>query len=172
MFRRYLLIAVVMVATAGFLAACGQETGEITPPEIIYGQDMCDVCGMLISEPQFAAALILEDDTPVKFDDLGELFHYQERFPDARVKAWFVHDYNTEAWVNAEAAHFVVVEGFATPMGFGIAAFETEADAAAFATEQGGVQMSFTDLIAAPPSGRGMGMMSGRSTAPAHSGDE
>jgi copper chaperone NosL len=157
MFRKYLLF-VLVAALTGVLSACRQESSEIRPPEIVYGQDMCDVCGMLISEPQFAAALILEDGTPVRFDDLGELFHYEREHPGAEVKAWFVHDYNTEAWVNAEEAYFVMVEGFGTPMGFGIAAFEVESDAAAFAGEQGGVQITFAELKANPPSGRGMGM--------------
>ncbi len=158
MSKKYWLVIGVAAAVAGVLAACSQPGGDVQPPEIVYGQDMCDECGMLISEPKFAAALVLEDGTPVKFDDLGELLHYQSRHPDAEVKAWFVHDYHTEAWVNAEAAYFVVVEGFATPMGFGIAAFEAQADAEAFAEEQGGRVMTFAELLADPPSGYGMGM--------------
>ncbi len=156
--RKEVLPIVLAAAFAVLLVACGSANDEIHPPEIVYGQDMCDECGMLISEPQFAAALILDDGTPVRFDDLGELFYFESRHPDFEVKTWFVHDYNTEAWVNAEAAYFVVVEGFATPMGFGIAAFEAQADAEAFAEEQGGVLMTFEELKANPPSGRGMGM--------------
>ncbi len=157
--RKWVLVA-AFVAALGVLSACAGQSTDVRPPEIVYGQDMCDECGMLISEPQFAAALVLENGDPVKFDDLGELFHYPERHPDSAVKAWFVHDFNTEAWVNAEAATYVVVPGFATPMGFGVAAFEQRADAEAFAAEQGeaAAVLTFEQIMDDPPGGMGMGM--------------
>ena len=38
-------------------AACAAE-GDPRPPEIAYGHDMCELCGMIISDPRFAAAMI------------------------------------------------------------------------------------------------------------------
>lgn len=128
------------------MAGCAPGSTDIQPPDIMYGQDMCEGCGMLIDEPQFAAALILEDGTPLKFDDVGEMFQYGESHPDTMVSAWFVHDYNTEAWLNAEAAYFVSASGLASPMGLGIAAFETQASARAFADVHGATVLTFSEM--------------------------
>ena len=38
------------------LAACGGGTDTTQPPEILYGQDVCDECDMIISEEKYAAA--------------------------------------------------------------------------------------------------------------------
>jgi copper chaperone NosL len=152
--KRFAMMLIMVI----LLTACTAQSTEFLPPEIIYGQDMCDECGMLIDEPQFAAALILDDGMPVKFDDTGEIFQYAAQNPDVGIKAWFVHDYNTEAWVNAEGAYFVIVPGLASPMGFGVAAFELETDALSFADEQSTDVLNFEDVRANPPTGRGMEM--------------
>ena len=53
-----------------------QFNGEAQPPEIHYGEDVCDACGMLISEAKFAAASVDQDGTAHKFDDIGDLLDY------------------------------------------------------------------------------------------------
>lgn len=158
---RSLLVWGAVILLAVLLGACAPQNSEVQPPEIAYGQDMCDHCGMLISEPKFASALILEDGTPLKFDDTGEMLKYMQENQDVQVKAWFVHDYDTEAWVNAEAAHFVAVPGLASPMGFGIAAFETADAAGRFASMQNAEVLSFAQIMESALSGGGMGMNKG-----------
>jgi copper chaperone NosL len=160
MFKQFhgLLGVLALVFLVGLLGACAPQTGEVQPPEIVYGQDMCDHCGMLISEPKFASALVLEDGTAMKFDDTGEMLKYMQENPDVQVKAWFVHDYDTEAWVNAEAAHFVAASGLASPMGFGIAAFETTDAAQRFAAAQNAEVMTFAQIMESSLAGGGMGM--------------
>ena len=129
------------------LAACGAQPPDPAPPDITYGQELCTVCGMLISEPRFAAALILEDGDPVLFDDAGEMF----RYPQQGVRAWFVHDYGSEAWIHAREATYVVHPSIASPMGTGLAAFEQAADAQALAASFGAGLRSFDQLMADPP---------------------
>ena len=41
------------------LSACSPKSAEPQPPEIAYGQDTCDACGMIISDAKFAAATLL-----------------------------------------------------------------------------------------------------------------
>ena len=49
---------VVMVLAALALAGCSpRQAGEPQPPEIVYGRDVCDRCGMIMDEPRFAAAV-------------------------------------------------------------------------------------------------------------------
>ena len=90
---------------------------------------------MLIDQPQLAAATIETDGTPHKFDEIGDMFQFHVEHPTKQVRAWFVHDYQTEAWLRAESAFFVYRPELPTPMGHGLVAFETQASAEAFATE-------------------------------------
>jgi copper chaperone NosL len=128
------------------LAACSRQPGDPQPPEIIYGQDMCDGCGMIISEARFAAATLLHNGELRKFDDLGEMLVYHMDNPQDQVKAWFVHDFYSEAWLRGEKAFFVKNENLITPMGMHIVAFEEQAQAQSFLEEQGGKLYSLDEL--------------------------
>ena len=128
------------------LSACAPKPAGPQPPEIIYGQDMCDECGMIISDAKFAAATLLVEGGSRKFDDIGEMLVYHMDHPEAQVKAWFVHDYKSEAWIRGETAFFVKSNNLKTPMGGGIAAFENKANAEAFAAEMGGQVHTLDEL--------------------------
>jgi nitrous oxide reductase accessory protein NosL len=129
-----------------FLAACKPKTAEIHPPNITYGQDICDRCGMIIGEAHFAAATQLGNGDYLKFDDAGEMFAYHAANPTEKVLAWWVHDYYTEEWIAGETAFYVKSDSLSTPMGTGIACFANEADAKQFAVEQGGKVYSFVEI--------------------------
>jgi copper chaperone NosL len=134
-----------LLLAALLLAACAPKSNEPQPPEILYGQDLCDACGMIIDEARFAAATILLDGQALKFDDIGEMVIYHLDHPEAQVKAWFVHDYDSEAWIRGETAHFVKGD-LKTPMGGSIAAFETQAAAEAFAAAVNGKLFTLDEL--------------------------
>ena len=88
---------------------------------------------MIISEERFAAAYRLPDGTEKVFDDLGGLIqHGQQTGELAEAEVW-VHDYETEEWVPATDAYYVVTRSIATPMAFGIVSFGDEARAMGFA---------------------------------------
>ena len=116
------------------LSACGAQPRQPQPPEIVYGQDVCEGCGMIIGEAKFAAATILTDGTARKFDDIGDMLIYHLDHPEAQVKAWFVHDYQSETWLRGETAFFVKGD-LMTPMGGRIAAFENKTAAETYAAE-------------------------------------
>lgn len=131
--RRRFLICAACAAAATVVAACAPDNAEPQPPEINYGFDVCDQCGMLISEPRFACAVVLEDGRALKFDDLGDMvMHHLDR-PNLKVAAWFVHDHFTEAWIRGETAFYVSSASIASPMGHGLAAFATRESADVFA---------------------------------------
>lgn len=131
------------------LAACGgAQVDPNTPPEIVYGEDVCDQCGMIISDDRFAAALVIEkaanDFQYLLFDDAGEMFAFvAEDNGQSKIASWFVHDYNSREWLDATSAWFVVADSLQTPMGFGIAASAQELEAQALAQESGGEVLSF-----------------------------
>lgn len=135
-----------ILLAAALLAACAPKATGPQPPEIVYDQDMCDECGMIISDARFAAATVLVEGAPHKFDDIGEMLVYHMDHPEAQVKAWFVHDYKSQAWIRGETAYFVKSDSLITPMGGSIAAFEDRAAAEAFAADKGGHVFTFDEL--------------------------
>ena len=128
--------------------ACRQQ-GAPTPPPIRYGRDVCADCGMIVSDPRFAAAAAPANGDPVVFDDIGCLLRYQEKRQPQWVAVW-VHDYETEAWLEAQAAQYLVSPAIRSPMGYGIAAFSSPDAARARQTTLGGELLDWNALSARP----------------------
>lgn len=138
----------VMAAAAIVSAGCGARPSGPQPPDIAMGHDVCEQCGMVISEPRFACATVLNDGTIRKFDDIGDMVMYHFERPDQQVSAYFVHDYNTEAWTRGEPAFYVRSDRIKSPMGHGLAAFATKADAETHATQVSGTVLNFDEMRA------------------------
>ena len=141
---------VLVCALALLLVSCSRGQTEIKPPEIRYGEDKCADCDMIISEPRFAAAAVHEVGSgtyeSLLFDDIGDLLRYMKENPDLKYAASYVHDYDTEAWVDATKATFVQSSEVRTPMASGLLASDTAAKAQALATQFNGTVMDWTTL--------------------------
>lgn len=122
---------------ACLLGACATAPVGPQPPDIVYGQDICDECGMIISDAKFAAATLVENGALHKFDSIADMLAYHMERPNESVKAWFVHDFKSGAWIRAETAFFVVDDRIHSPMPPGLAAFELQSDAKTFAASIG-----------------------------------
>lgn len=104
-----------------FLIAC--LSGDIKPVPIEDG-DMCSLCRMAISEKQFAAEMITDDERVLKFDDIGCLLRYSKAGKGQfKAMAIFVTDYDSRQWLKAEKAIFVRSKNIKTPMASGIVAY-------------------------------------------------
>jgi copper chaperone NosL len=135
------------VAWTVLLAACGGAESYDEPPEIIYGQDVCSNCNMIISEENYASAYWTAEGEARRFDDMGEMMAYIQSNPEDRASTW-VHDVNTAAWLRAEDAWIVMNAGLMTPMGTGIVAVANEEDARALAFDQDGAMvLTFAELM-------------------------
>jgi copper chaperone NosL len=112
------------------ITSCKNET-EIKPVEILYGQDSCERCKMIISEKTYSAEYILPKGEARKFDDIGCMihFHNEEESKGDKIVARFVRDYNTGEWIDATKAYFVGSKDIITPMGHGLAAFKDKESA-------------------------------------------
>jgi copper chaperone NosL len=154
--------AVALIALAVLLAACGGGTDTTQPPEILYGQDVCDECDMIISEEKYASAYWTAEGEARRFDDVGEMLVYMAENPEPTASVW-VHDVNSAAWLPAAEAWFVMNSGLRTPMGTGIAVLGDEQAARALAYDQPeAVVMTFDEIVAAALAGELMnvhGMM-------------
>lgn len=145
-FVRIILLLLVVTGCAG-----GASMDE--PPEIIYGEDECDRCRMIISDERYAAAYMTEGGDARRFDDIGGMLLYHvENGED--VHLFWVHDLESKVWVKAEEATYVVSNGLETPMGFGIAAFNSEEEAEAMAAAHDGEVATFAQLMDEAAAGR------------------
>lgn len=126
-------ISVVIGCGAG-LAGCGERRTE-GPPELRLGQDECGACGMVVGEERCSAAWLIEEAGRreyLVFDDLGCRLDAERRLePSRRVIGSWVHDYQSQAWVNAGSAVYLAADAkrLMTPMGSGMVAFATRAEA-------------------------------------------
>jgi copper chaperone NosL len=103
---------------------------------------------MAISERRYAAELIRQDVEPVKFDDLRCMIRYVEsRREKDDGAAYYVLDFGSEEWIDAEQALFLQSPAFKTPMGGGTVAFKEKSKAEAAVTRYGGNLVRFADLI-------------------------
>ena len=141
-FLRTLRYGILLLAL--LLAACAGN-GAPQPPQIAYGHDMCAQCGMTIDDERFAAALVMQDGKTRVFDDAGEMFLYQAEHSTETIRAWYVHDYTTKAWVNGEKAIYVVSDKVRSPMVTGVAAFVERSAAESFGKEMSGKVLSFEE---------------------------
>ncbi|MHC4102471.1 MAG: nitrous oxide reductase accessory protein NosL, partial [Planctomycetota bacterium] len=85
-------------------AGCG-DAPAIAPPQILLGQDVCDVCSMIITDDRYAAGLVVGNDGGYEtraFDDIGCLLMYEDEQPDETVAARYVHDFRTRTWRDAD----------------------------------------------------------------------
>ncbi len=140
---RYFLLFTLLVVL--FLMSCSQASNLDEPPEILYGQDVCDECGMLVSEERFAASYVTESEEVRRFDDVGGMLLYDQKHQED-VRLYWVHDFDTEEWIDAKEAVFVLDDGLITPMGWGLAPFATQEQAEAYMAETGGIMADFVTL--------------------------
>lgn len=119
--RRQML---ALLAAAPVLAACKpQKEG---PEEVRWGRETCAICGMIISDPKFAAQVRGGPERKLlKFDDIGDAMHWLEEQPwkgDADIEFW-VRDYDTGTrWLDARDVRYI--GGVVSPMDYGYAAVE------------------------------------------------
>jgi len=136
----------IVLITLAFLVACQSPVDLSQPPEIRYGEDMCTECGMIISEPRFAAAYYSVDGDARRFDDIGGMAsHHAENQED--VAHFWVHDYDTEEWIIADQAFFVMSDQLHTPMDFGVVAFSDHTRAQELASELNAMVMTFEAVM-------------------------
>jgi len=113
--------AVVIAGVGGFRLLPDQSTSS-GEPEIRYGGETCARCSMIISDRRFAAAWRDPNGNEQHCDDIGcMIFLIGERHPASGTRYW-VHDYETEGWLEAAGASYIVSDTIKSPMGYGVAA--------------------------------------------------
>lgn len=128
------------------LMACQPNLSFEDPPHIYYGEDVCDQCSMIINEERFASSYVTKDGTIRRFDDIGGMVIYDQEHSE-EVVAYWVHDFETEEWIDAKKAIYVISKETTTPMAYGIIAFNSAHDASRRASEFKGTVVNFVELF-------------------------
>jgi len=132
--------------------ACGVRADG--PPEIDVDRTACSHCGMLISEPVYAAAYRTPGSDPRVFDDIRCLLEAAHQEPRADALRFWFHDAATAVWIDGSEAVFVGSPALRTPMGGGWIAYRDRTAAREGAVRhQGRVINSFNDLLRSSDSG-------------------
>lgn len=98
------------------LLALSCEPDLEAQPILHFDHETCDGCGMLVSEPAYAAAIVTRAGETFAFDDPGCLFRYVVEHVPSVAHLWFS---DGEHWYNESEVRF---SGNAvTPMGSGLA---------------------------------------------------
>lgn len=133
------------MALAASVACGGQAEG---PPRIEVDRTACSHCGMLVSEPVFAAAYRAPGSNPRVFDDIKCLLEAARKEPHADALRFWFHDAASAVWIDGGDAVFVSSQSLRTPMGGGLIAYRDHTVAQEAAARQGGrVIGSVGDLI-------------------------
>ncbi len=131
------LILVVMVSCASH-----------GPAEIHYGQDLCDYCKMTIADRSFGSELVTSKGKVYKFDSIECLAAYTQVSSEdkAEVNSLWVTDFkNAGSFVEVDKAIFIVSESQNSPMGVGLLAFGSGAQAEDFISEIGGRKLNWPE---------------------------
>ena len=129
-----------------FYESCWQKEGTGLP-KIRYGKDLCNECGMIISEEQFVTTALDSEGNTLRFDEIGCMVLYQAKHPNLIKHSW-VHDYLTKEWIEADKAYYVSGNDTTAPMGYGIVGFSSQKEAEGFARSHGGQVVAMRDLAA------------------------
>ena len=136
------LLMVLVVASS---VACGVKAEG--PPDIQVDRTACSHCGMLISEPVFAAGYRAPGSEPRVFDDIGCFLEAARKEPRADALRFWFHDAASSNWIGEEAV-FVSSTTLRTPMGGGLIAYGDRAAAREGAVRHNGrVIDSVNDLL-------------------------
>ncbi len=129
---------------ASILAGCASHPPQ---PVEIDPADICRFCKMAISQKRYAAELVETGGDAFKFDDIGCMIHFAEgRGWIARPPVRFVHDYDSQQWLEAGRATFVRSTEIPSPMASGLLAVKDPAQAQRYATRFHGAVLSLADV--------------------------
>ncbi|WP_341502391.1 nitrous oxide reductase accessory protein NosL [Gallaecimonas sp. GXIMD4217] len=149
---RYLMLLLVLVLTA-----CGSEQGndQARSPVAIQQGDECHLCGMLISGFPGPKGQAWSEGRQRKFCSTRDLLTWAlDPEHSATVRQIWVHDMSQNDWshpldttfIDGRQAWYVLGSRARGAMGPTLASFASKELALAFAAEQGGTVLAFTEL--------------------------
>jgi len=136
-------IAVILFIVV-FFGGCIPE-----PAPILYGEDQCIYCKMIISEQGYGAELVTQKGKVYKFDTIECLTAYilKERIEPERIHSmWAVNFNGTDTLLDVNKSIFLHSDRLHSPMGLNLSAFSTRGDAEDMRQKYGGQLLSWQEV--------------------------
>lgn len=135
----------VMALLSLFLISCSPK-----PEPINYGQDVCDLCKMNITDNKFAAELVTAKGKVYKFDSIECLFQFKnfELDENEKIHSEWVNDFsNPGELIDLSKAYFLLNEHFRSPMGLNVLSFSTQDGLRNIKNEHGGKELTYNEVM-------------------------
>lgn len=129
------------------LSACSAPK----PAVLVVGGDTCAFCGMVVSDPRFAAQVVTDTGKTYMFDAIEcfVAFLAEESVPTDQVHSTWVANFDQpDQWLAAGDAYYLQAASLHSPMGANLLAFRTQAALDAVKSDVGGMQRRYADLPA------------------------
>jgi copper chaperone NosL len=127
------------------VASCGARADG--PPEIVVDRTPCAHCGMLVSEPAFAAAYRRDGADARIFDDIRCLLNDMKDEANPKGLRFWFHDAASGVWITSEEAVFVKSARFRTPMSGNMVGYAGRSAGERAASENDGVVIGNVDEL-------------------------
>lgn len=143
------------VPTLASMVACA-STG---PRSIAYGRDECAWCRMTVSDARFGAELVTATGKQEVFDSVeclaaATLALDPAAQSRAATRSWVTDWLHPGTLVPAATARYLRSDGPGSPMGKGLQAFDSQADAEREQQRSGGLTMSWDEVLVMVGGGR------------------
>ncbi len=128
-----------------FFSSCSPK-----PEPINYGQDVCDLCKMNITDNKFAAELVTTKGKIYKFDSIECLFQFKNSVLDEneKIHSEWVNDFsNPGKLIDLKNAHFLLSDYFRSPMGLNVLSFFSQEELTKHKNNYGGKELSYDDVM-------------------------
>lgn len=128
-----------------FLISCSPE-----PEPINYGQDVCDLCKMSITDNKFAAELVTTKGKVYKFDSIECLLQFKnfELDENEKIHSEWVNNFSKPGELIAlSKAYFLLNENFRSPMGLNVLSFSTQDEMRIIKNEHGGKELTYNEVM-------------------------
>ena len=139
----FLLLTIVFLVTV--ITACSGQ-----PEPISYGHDECDFCKMQITDNRYGSEIVSDKGKIYKFDEVGCMVNFAlvENLLGNSNNKFLVTVFSIpETFTDAPTAHFVKNDGYRSPMGLNVMAFDRESDADDFIVENEGILLNWFEVI-------------------------
>ena len=136
--------SLLFLAFMALISACEAQTKPIK-----FGKDACSHCRMIISDPRFGAELVTTKGKVFMFDDLNCYWNFRnaQKMQETDIAHSVVVLFNQPGtFRNAGEACFLGSREIRSPMGSGVAAFDSKEACAAHPEAARGKQLNWEEV--------------------------
>lgn len=135
----------LVIFTLIFLRGC-----SVGPSPIEYGQDMCVLCQMIISDPRFGTEMVSTKGKVNKYDSVECLVqdYLKGSLKSEQIHSIWVTDFSKNTkFIPASSATYLQSQNLRSPMGMGLSAYSDKENARQMQLRSGGNLLQWDELL-------------------------